>query len=196
MANESHLWYPGATLHLINRGNRRGELFKSPLDYEAFLQKMSDLSKNEGYIIDAYCLMTNHYHLLIRTSDYPVSEWMQALQYYYARYFNKKHECDGHVFQGRYQARIINSAAYLMEVSRYIHLNPVRAAIVKRPEDYRYSSYKAYIGMEENNIVQNKDVLSLFYGPDSVAQYQKYVEEGIPVWSSNTPPSSSDFDFS
>lgn len=181
MSNESHLWYPGATLHLINRGNRRGNLFISSIDYGEFLQKMKELSKEKGYIINAYCLMTNHYHLLIRTSDYPIGEWMQALQYHYARYFNRQHECSGHVFQGRYQARLIDSASYLMEASRYIHLNPVKAAVVSRPEEYHYSSYKAYIGLEKNNIVRSKDVLSLFYGPNSVVQYRKYVEEEIPA---------------
>ena len=90
MANESHLWYPGATLHLINRGSRRGDLFKSPIDYAEFLQKMEKLAKDKGYIINSYCLMTNHYHLLIRTSDYPISTWMQTLQYSYARYFNSQ----------------------------------------------------------------------------------------------------------
>lgn len=186
MANESPLWYPGATLHLINRGSRRGDLFKSPIDYAEFLQKMEKLAKDKGYIINSYCLMTNHYHLLIRTSDYPISTWMQTLQYSYARYFNKQHECSGHVFQARYQARVIDSASYLMEASRYIHLNPVRAAIVSRPEEYRYSSYKAYLGLEKNNIICSKDVLSLFYGPDSVAQYRKYVEEEIPAWTKNS----------
>ncbi|WHY00375.1 transposase [Neobacillus sp. DY30] len=127
--------------------------------------------------LHAYCLMTNHIHLQVETIQHHPKDIMKMLNSRYAMYFNKRHTLVGHVFQGRYRSKIIDSTDYLLEVSRYIHLNPVEAKMVKAPEEYRWSSYTTYISESINPLVSTTKILSHFPEPQK-ENYRKFV--GIP----------------
>jgi REP element-mobilizing transposase RayT len=146
MARPLRVEYPGAFYHVINRGNHREKIFKSARDHEKFIQYLEKAAERFALIIHTYCLMGNHYHLLIETPEPNLSMTMQWLNVSYATYFNHKQNRSGHLFQGRFKAILIDADAYLSHLSRYIHLNPVRAGIVNAPEQYRWSSYSAIVG--------------------------------------------------
>jgi REP element-mobilizing transposase RayT len=146
MARPLRVEYPGAFYHVINRGNHREKIFKSARDHEKFIQYLEKAAERFALIIHTYCLMGNHYHLLVETPEPNLSMTMQWLNVSYATYFNRRHNRSGHLFQGRFGAILIEADAYLHHLSRYIHLNPVRAGIVNAPEQYRWSSYPAIVG--------------------------------------------------
>ena len=146
MARPLRVEYPGAFYHVINRGNSREKIFKSARDHEKFLQYLEKAAERFALIVHTYCLMGNHYHLLVETPEPNLSMTMQWLNVSYATYFNRKQDRSGHLFQGRFKAILIDADAYLNHLSRYIHLNPVRAGIIDAPGQYRWSSYLAFIG--------------------------------------------------
>lgn len=123
----------------------------------------------------AYCLMPNHVHLLLETSSEPLSKFMQALQQSYTQYFNRAHRKVGHVFQGRYQAIVCDKDEYLLALVRYIHLNPVRAKIARRPEQYKNSGHGAYLQSEETEVIDPRPVLEML----GRRGYQRFVLDGI-----------------
>lgn len=146
MTRPLRIEYPGAYYHVTSRGNERKDIFRSNRDREKFLYYLETASKRYKAAIHAYCLMSNHYHLLLETPLGNLSQIMRHVNGAYTTYFNKKRERVGHLFQGRYKAILIDLDEYAKELSRYIHLNPVRAGIVNRPEEYGWSSYGAYVG--------------------------------------------------
>jgi REP element-mobilizing transposase RayT len=145
MARPLRVEYPGAFYHVINRGNSLEKIFTSTRDYEKFLQYLEKAAERFALIIHTYCLMDNHYHLLIETPEPNLSMTMQWLNVSYATYFNRKQDRSGHLFQGRFKAILIDADAYLKHLSRYIHLNPVRAGIINTPRQYHWSSYPSFI---------------------------------------------------
>jgi len=138
--------YAGAFYHVMNRGNAGGEIFVSRKDKEKFTEYFGKSVERFSIIIHTYCLMSNHYHLLIETPQPNLSQAIQWLNVSYAAYHNRKHRRSGHLFQGRFKSVLVDADEYLKHLSRYIHLNPVRAKIVQKPEEYRCSSYPAFIG--------------------------------------------------
>lgn len=169
------IWFPGATYHLMNRGIRKQAIFLEEEDYETFLLILEKVLKKTGAKLHAYCLMTNHIHLLIETKEEKVSIIMQILTGDYARYFNRKYGLRGHLFEGRYCSGLIRNIANFMQISRYIHMNPVKAHIVPKPEAYKWSSYRVFLGALEDDITERQVILSLF--DNSVKKYQDYVED-------------------
>ncbi|WP_209121697.1 transposase [Alkalihalobacillus sp. BA299] len=145
MARKPRIWFPGATFHITSRGNRRASIFCDHDDRLMYLTLLEETRVQYPFHLHAYCLITNHIHLLLETIDIPTKEIIKKLHSVYAIYFNKRHRTSGHLFQGCYHAELINDDTYLLEVSKYIHLNPVEAKMVIRPESYRWSSYSAYI---------------------------------------------------
>ena len=141
--------YPGAYYHLINRGNAGENIFDRDGDKEKFLQYLNKAVGRFSIIIHTYCLMANHYHLLVKTAQPNLSVAIQWLNASYAAYYNRKHRRSGHLFQGRYKAILIDADEYLRQLSRYIHLNPVRAKIVTKPAEYPWSSYRATTGLSK-----------------------------------------------
>jgi REP element-mobilizing transposase RayT len=139
--------YPGAFYHVTSRGNERKAVFKSSGDREKFLEYLSTASLRYDARVHAYCLMDNHYHLLLQTPSANLPEIMHHINGAYTTYFNVKRDRAGHLFQGRYKAILVEIDGYAKELSRYVHLNPVRAKIVHAPEEYPWSSYRDYIGM-------------------------------------------------
>ena len=145
MARPLRIQYPGAYYHVTSRGNERKDIFKSRRDREKFLDYLQSATQRYGAVIHCYCLMSNHYHLLLETPEGNLSQIMQHINGSYTTYFNVKRKRAGHLFQGRYHAVLVEADAYALELSRYVHLNPVHAGIATRPEDHAWSSYAAYL---------------------------------------------------
>lgn len=144
MARPLRIEYPGAYYHVTSRGNEQKDIFRSKRDREKFLEYLASAAERYGAVVHVYCLMSNHYHLLLETPGGNLSQIMRHINGAYTTYFNVKRKRSGHLFQGRFKAILVDADDYLAELSRYIHLNPVRAAIVTRPEQYPWSSYHWY----------------------------------------------------
>lgn len=144
MARPLRIEYPGAFYHVTSRGNERKAVFKSRRDREQFLSYLESATERYGAVIHVYCLMDNHYHLLVETPLGNLSKIMQHVNSAYTLYFNTKRKRAGHLFQGRYKAILVDADAYLKELSRYIHLNPVRADMTANPDEYEWSSCRYY----------------------------------------------------
>lgn len=149
MARPLRIQYPGAFYYVTSRGNERKDIFRSTIDRERFLGYLKSATCRYGAVIHAYCLLSNHYHLLLETPAGNLSEIMRHINGAYTTYFNTKRKRAGHLFQGRYKAILVEADAYAAALSRYIHLNPLWAGMAETLVDYRWSSYPAYIGLVE-----------------------------------------------
>ncbi len=149
MTRQLRIQYPCAYYHVTSRGNERKDIFKKKGDREQFLEYLKSAYLRYGAVIHAFCLMNNHYHLLLETPKGNLSQIMLHINGAYTNYFNIKHKRRGHLYQGRYKAIVIEADSYAGELSRYIHLNPVRAGMVNMPEKYLWSSYQYYIGKKK-----------------------------------------------
>jgi REP element-mobilizing transposase RayT len=176
MARRPRVFAPGLLYHVIVRGNQRRKTFLDDSDYQAYLQRLSSYRKRYEYVLHAYCLMPNHVHLLLESSHQPLAKVMQGLQQSYSQYFNSRHRKVGHVFQGRYKAIVCQKDEYLLELVRYIHLNPVRSGLVKAPASYRYSGHLAYAEGKASEIIDPRPVLGLLGGS---SRYREFVNNGI-----------------
>lgn len=180
MTRPLRIEYEGAFYHITARGNEKKRIFHSRNDHERFKYHLTESIEKYTYRLHCYVLMSNHYHLLIETPKANMSKILHYLNSAYSNYFNSKEKRVGHLFQGRYKAILIDSDNYLLEVSRYLHLNPVRAKITERPEDYPYSSYRTYISENKENIVFSNLILEMIGGnvPNACAKYKykEYVE--------------------
>ncbi len=145
MARPVRIEYPGAVYHVMNRGLARQRVFRETEDYAVFLQGLEEIHALWGVEVLAYCLMGNHYHLCLRTPVGNLARVMRHVNGLYTQRFNRAHQRDGPLFRGRYKAIVVEADAYLAAVIRYIHLNPVRAKLVKTPEAFRWSSHARYL---------------------------------------------------
>jgi REP element-mobilizing transposase RayT len=178
MARQLRIEYPGAFYHVTSRGNERRAIFKNQRDRAQFLSYLESATRRYGALIHVYCLMDNHYHLLVETPSGNLSRIMQHINGAYTTYFNVKRQRSGHLFQGRYKAILVHKDEYAKELSRYIHLNPVRAGIEQRPEAYKWSSYVYYAGYKKSPQWLVRDfILGYFDSKISVAQrrYRNFV---------------------
>jgi len=149
LARQLRVEFPGAFYHVFSRGNQKHAIFQSDEDRYYFLKALGDAFKRFGITFHAYCLMPNHYHLLAETVYGMLSKAMHLINTTYTVYFNKKTDRCGHLFQGRYKSILVEAESYATELSRYIHLNPVRARLTDHPGDYPWSSYSEYVGIRE-----------------------------------------------
>lgn len=183
MARPLRIEYEGAFYHVTSRGNERKRIFHGPKDYERFKHYLSEAQEKYDFLLHGYVLMTNHYHLILETSKANLHQIMHYLNGSYTTYFNLKNGRSGHLFQGRYKGIVIDVDNYLLELSRYLHLNPVRAGMVKMPEDYDHSSYRLFIGLgrKKEEIVYRDRIWGMISGDRRRApqKYRRYVEEGI-----------------
>lgn len=163
MARKPRIQYEGAFYHLIVRGNQRQDIFLDDNDRLTYLEKLKIYKQCCSFELYAYVLMDNHVHLLMETPKAPVSRIMQMLNFTYTQYFNKKYGKVGHLFQGRYKSYLCDKDAYLLALIRYIHMNPVRAGIVKNIDAYRWSSNRDYVA-GGSGLVTTTQVLRLFSG--------------------------------
>ncbi len=172
---------PNAYYHVMNRGAGHRSIFLCAQHYKLFLQLLGELHQSYQVKVHAYCLMDNHYHLLLQTPQANLSRAMRHLNGVYTQRFNRHQKTDGSLFRGRFKALVIESDTYLLQVSRYIHLNPVKAKLVKQPEAYSWSSYHNYIKYESQTPVwlTRKDTLDQLVNTNKRKAYQQFVEEGI-----------------
>ena len=189
MARPLRLEYDGALYHVTSRGNEKKPIFRDEIDRDIFLEILTTVNKRYNWLCHAYCLMNNHYHIVIETPDGNLSKGMRQLNGVYTQAFNKRHHRVGHIFQGRYKAILIQKNSHLLEVCRYVVLNPVRAKAVKNPEEWEWSSYRATAGLEKSHSCLTIDwVLSQFGSKTGLARqrYREFVKAGIgeePIWS-------------
>ena len=181
MARPLRLEFSGALYHVTSRGDRREDIYETDDDRLAYLDLLGFVCEQFNWICHAYCLMDNHYHLLIETPDANLSKGMRHLNGVYSQTFNRAHHRVGHVYQGPYKAILVEREAYLLELSRYIVLNPVRAEMVRSAKDWPWSSYRETAGLRESYGWLNTDWLLSSFSPskrDAVILYAKFVAEG------------------
>ena len=174
MARQLRIEYPGAFYHVASRGNEQKDVFKSQKDREKFLDYLASATERYGAVLHAYCLMSNHYHLLLETPDGNLAQIMRHINGAYTTYFNIKRKRAGHLFQGRYKAILVEFDEYAMELTRYIHLNPVRAGMVTLPEEYRWSSYPSYIGLSPVPDWLRLEAILAHFGKNAASANQRY----------------------
>jgi putative transposase len=182
MARQLRIEFPDALYHVTSRGNERRPIFYTDEDRLAFLDFLGTAVKRFGWSVTAWVLMTNHFHLVIQTPKPNLSRGMHWLNGKYAAWVNRTHGRCGHLFQGRFHSFLIEKDAYFAEVLRYTVLNPVRADMISRPEDYRWSSYRAMAGLEKApEWFDLAGALAVFGGEnaEALARYQEFVDAGI-----------------
>ncbi len=181
MARPLRIEYAGALYHVTSRGDGQDDIYLNDEDRKEYLDVLRDVCERYNWIIHAYCLMTNHYHLLIETPDSNLSRGMRQLNGVYTQRFNRNNSRAGHVFQGRYKAILVQKESYLLELARYIVLNPVRAQMVRSSRDWPWSSYRATAGFIKTEKWLNVDwILSSFSRKkiEAVKLYRSFVSEG------------------
>ena len=182
MARPLRIEYDGALYHVTSRGNERRPIFKDDADRELFLERLAQVTERYRWICHAYCLMNNHYHLVVETLDGNLSKGMRQLNGVYTQGFNKGHHRVGHLFQGRYKGVVVQKDSHFLEVCRYVVLNPVRAKAAKGPQQWKWSSYRATVGMvKPHRCLRTEDVLGRLGRSKAQAQqrYREFVYEGI-----------------
>lgn len=180
MARKPRLHYPGAVYHVILRGNAGQDIFFETQDRNHFLALLQEGQEKYRFRLHAYCLMTNHLHLVLQVGDISLSRIMQNVSFRYTSYVNRCQQQVGHLFQGRYKALLIDADNYLLELVRYIHNNPVRAGLAQTPEDYPWSSHGVYLGRDKTAWLTTEWVLSQFSGDKKLAMalYRDFVMHG------------------
>lgn len=182
MSRPIRIEFPDALYHVTARGDRREDIFEDDADREVFLSTLEQVITQYNWLCHAWCLMDNHYHLMIQTPDGNLSKGMRQLNGVYTQASNRRHRRVGHLFQGRFKGILVDSDAYLLELTRYVVLNPVRAGMVKKPDDWPWSSYRASVGLEPAALWLEVDGLLAQFGKRrSLAQqrYAEFVAEGI-----------------
>jgi putative transposase len=185
MVRPLRIEYPGAVYHITSRGDRREPIAKDDTDRVQFLEILGQALQRFDAQAWAYCLMGNHYHLVLRTKQANLSRLMRQINGVYTQAFNRRHGLTGHLFQGRYKAILVDSDSYLLQVCRYVDLNPVRARMVKRPDAYAWSSYCALVGLTPSPEWLDIRLVHTQLAPDkAAAKYAEFVAQGhgVQLW--------------
>ena len=181
MARPLRVQYPGAVYHLTSRGNARQSIFRDDVDRETFLTIFSGVVRRYEWLCHAYCLMGNHYHLLVETPKPNLAIGMQQVNGRYTRKFNRRYGRVGYLFQSRYTAILVQKESHLLELCRYVVLNPVRAGLCRRAAEWKWSSYRALAGLERAPELLTADwILAQFAREGSAARasYRAFVAAG------------------
>ncbi len=181
MARPTRIDFPGALFHVIARGNQRRRTFRDPADYAKYETLLRRYQIRYGVALYAYVLMPNHLHILLETGQVRLAKIMQGLQQSYTMHFNKRYRLTGHCFQGRYKAILCDRDSYLLTLVRYLHLNPVRAGLVRGPGQWRWSSHAAYLAHHPPKWLAIERVLAQL-GRDrarALAAYRRFLAEGV-----------------
>lgn len=181
MARPLRIQAPGAVYHLTARGNRRQVIFEDDCDRLRCLAILADVVRRQGWRCYVYCLMPNHYHLVVETPNPDLSEGMHRLNGVYAQWFNRRHGVDGHLFQGRFHSVAVESNVHLLELARYVVLNPVRADLCRHPREWAWSSYRAMVAANGPPFLSRGWLLAQF-GSDPTrarAAYEAFVRDGV-----------------
>ena len=180
MTRPLRIEYPDAVYHITSRGNGRQDIFHDEQDYRKFLELLGKTLSRFNWICHAFCLMGNHYHLMIETPDANISRGMHHLNGSFSQAHHKRHDTVGHLFQGRFKAIVVDRESYLLELARYVVLNPVRAGLVAHPEDWPWSSYRNMAGLPflegtaAGAALPAMDWILGQFGPDHIAARQRY----------------------
>ena len=186
MARDLRIHYPGAVYHAITRGNNKQRIFNSDSDYRRLLSILNRVKDVTQFSLYAYCLMPNHVHLLIKVKDQPLSNIMQRILTSYVLKYNWTYKRTGHLFQGRYRVIHCDKDSYLLELVRYIHLNPVRAKLVKSPSDWKWSGHNGYLSKYDDPLIESDPIYSQLSPIPINAKriYMQFLKDGV----SDTPP--------
>jgi REP element-mobilizing transposase RayT len=168
----------GLLYHVMARGNDGQKIFLGKSDYQAFIEALRTVRQRYPFSLYAYVLMPNHFHLLLEVHRFPTARILQSLLTGYARRFNKIHRRRGHLFEGRYKAIVCDRDNYLLELVRYIHLNPVRAKMVKRPGKWPWSGHGEYLGTDNRGLIDSGPVMGELR---TAARYEAFVRDGAKV---------------
>jgi REP element-mobilizing transposase RayT len=181
MARKSRVEFEGALYHVIVRGNQRQKIFRDERDRLSYLGRLEHYRKRYGFTLYAYVLMSNHVHLLLETGRVSLSKIMQGIQFSYTQLYNRRHGTVGHLFQGRYKAILCDRDQYLLELVRYIHLNPARMRSPIDPWKYRWSSHRGYVGEGTPAVVETEPVLGQLGRTVGQARraYLQFLQEGL-----------------
>lgn len=179
MARPLRITYEGAWYHVMNRGLAKNPIFHNDYHRQLFLNLLVEIHNRYQVEIHAYCLMDNHYHLLIRTLSGNISRAMRHLDGLYTQRFNFSVNRDGPLFRGRFKSILVEADVYLLRLTRYIHFNPVVAKLVKKPEHYKWSSYRAYLTGNNSYWLNTEFTLSYFGKILQKQKYKTFIEEGI-----------------
>lgn len=182
MARPLRLELYGGLYHVTARGDRREDIYFSDDDREYWLALFGDVCRRFNWVCHAWCQMTNHYHIVVETPEANLSRGMRQLNGVYTQYVNRTYRRVGHVFQGRYKAILVERDSYLLELARYVVLNPVRAGMVSEAGEWSWSSYGAMVGTAERPAWLNTDWLLWHFGRSrakAVAGYQDFVRAGV-----------------
>ena len=183
MSRPLRIKYPDAWYHVMNRGRRGENVFEGKKDYNAFIDLLKDLMEEYNVNIAAYCLMSNHYHLLIQTPEANISRSMRHLNGVYTQRYNRFHHCDGQLFRGRFKCILVDADSYLLELVRYIHRNPLEAGMVENLNKYTWSSHKGYLSSAKKwDWLHKNYILSLFSKnkAESIRRYKPFVSKETP----------------
>ncbi|WP_462173284.1 transposase [Pseudoalteromonas xiamenensis] len=185
MSRPLRLQFAGALYHVTSRGNERKTIYRDEDDFARFLAVLTSVCERFNWVIHSYCLMTNHYHLLVETPDVNLAKGMRQLNGVYTQQFNRKYQRVGHLFQGRYKSILVDKDSYLLELCRYIVLNPVRAkGMVDSAADWPWSSYQDAIGMRASPDWLATDALLLLFAKSrkvAIKRYSDFVVQGLGV---------------
>ncbi len=182
MPRPTRIEYEDAFYHVMNRGRRRHTIFHAPTYYQTFLETLGDTHERFGVVIHGYCLMGNHYHLLLQTPQGNLGRTMRHINGIYTQRYNRLKRTDGPLFRGRYKAILVDEDNYLLQLSRYIHRNPVETTppLVRKLETYRWSSYPAYINDTKSpRWLQRECIYDLLGHRQKYQGYRTYVEAGV-----------------
>ncbi len=180
MPRLARLKSPNTTYHIIMRGNEKKDIFLDRKDKSRFIEILTKMKEKYNYRLEAYCLMDNHVHLLINDNKNDISQIMKSINVSYVYYFNNFYGRVGHLFQDRFVSEVVADDRYLLAVSAYIHNNPVRAGIVKKPEEFQWSSMREYMGIEpEKTIVYYDRILGVCSSSysEAISAYYQYVRK-------------------
>ena len=183
MSRPLRIQYPDALYHVMNRGRRGDEVFTEAEDYAAFIDLLKEIVDDYNVKVSAYCLMSNHYHLLVKTPDSNISRAMRHLNGVYTQRYNRIHHCDGPLFRGRYKAILVEADSYLLELLRYIHRNPLEANLVDNLQKYNWSSHKGYLSKAKKwDWLHKRFALSLFSKDhaESIRLYKQFISQEVP----------------
>ncbi len=181
MARPLRIQYAGALYHITSRGNARQQIFKNDQDRLLFLTTLKRVTDRHRWLCHAYCLMNNHYHLVVETPEGNLAQGMRQLNGVYTQSYNQRHERSGHLFEGRYTAILVQKESHLLEVCRYVVLNPVRARVVDRPEQWKWSSYGGTGGLGKPHPCLTRDWVLGHFGKnlrESEQGYRAFVKAG------------------
>jgi putative transposase len=183
MSRPLRIHYPDAWYHVMNRGRRREKVFKGKKDYDTFTDLLKELVEDYKVRVAAYCLMPNHYHLLVQTPEANISRAMRHLNGVYTQRFNKMNHGDGQLFRGRFKSILVDADTYLLELVRYIHRNPLESGIVDTINEYPWSSHKAYLSEAAKwDWLHKRYILSLFSmnRGERIREYKRFVSQETP----------------